>query len=81
MKPARIPSNNLSPSGMASGSAQSCCDSYSLSSDDEECLLPRIVAKMAPGCSDRAARVLTATRLNSSSPPESPMTCGQVIRI
>jgi len=73
-----VPSNNLLPSPTASGSYQSSFDPYDLSSDDEEYLMPCNVAEMTPGRSDRAARLLTATRLCLTSPPEAPQNWGQI---
>jgi len=67
-----VPSSNLVPSATASGSYQSSFDPYDLSSDDEDYLMPNNVAEMTPGRSDRAARLLTATRLYLKSPPEAP---------
>ena len=65
-----LPSSNLIPSAMASGSCQSSFEPYDLSSDDDEYLTPNNVAETTPGRSDRAARVLTAARLNLNSPLE-----------
>jgi len=65
---------------MSSRSGQSSYDPYDLSSDDEEYLMPNNVAEMTPGQSDRAARLLTATRLYLNSPPELPQTWGQINR-
>jgi hypothetical protein len=61
--------NNLLSSPMACRLGQSSYDPYSLSRNDDEYLMPLNVAKMTPGCSVRAARLLTATMLyfNSSS--------------
>jgi len=73
-----VPSNNLLPSATASGSYQSFFDPYDLSSDDEEYLTPNNVAEMTPRESDRAARLLTAARLYSNSPPEAPKNWGQI---
>jgi len=65
-----VPTNNLLPSATASGSYQSSIDPYDMSSHDEEYLTPNNVAETTPGRSDRAARLLTADRLNLNSPPE-----------
>ena len=65
-----ILSSNLVPSATASGSYQSSFDPYDLSSDDEEHLTPNNVTGTTPGQSDRAARLLTATRLYLKSPPD-----------
>jgi hypothetical protein len=62
--------NNLSSFEMASRSGQSSYDPYDLSRDDDEYLMPINVAKLSLGQSDRAARLLTATRLYLNSPPE-----------
>jgi len=63
---------------MASTSCQSPYDGYDLSSDDEEYLIAKNVAKMTPGQSDRAARLVTAARLYLNSPRESPQSWGQI---
>jgi len=76
-----VPSSNLVPSAMASGSHQSSFDPYDLSSDDEEYLTPNNVPEMTPGRSDRAARLLTAARLYLNSPPEAPRTGDKLIQI
>jgi len=73
-----VPSNILFASATASGSGQSSFDRYDLSSDDEEFLTPNNVAETTPGRSDCAAHILTASRLQLNSPPESPMNWGQV---
>ena len=65
-------------SATASGSCQSSCDPYDLSSNVEEYLMPNHVAQMTPGWSDRAAPLLTAARLYLFSPPEAPMNRGQI---
>jgi len=71
-------SNKLIPSATASGSSQSSFDSYDLSSDDEEYLMPNDVAEMTPGRSNCAACLLTATRLCLNSLPEAPKNWGQI---
>jgi len=53
-------------------------DPYDFSSDDEEYLTPNNLAEMTPGHSDRATRLLTATRLYLNSPPEAPKNWGQI---
>jgi len=73
-----VPSCNLVPSATASGSYQSSFDPYDLSSDDEEYLTTNNVAEMTPGRSDRAARLLTAARLDLNSPPEPPKNWGRI---
>ena len=67
-----VPTSNLVPTATASGSYQTSFDPYDLSSDDEEYLTPNNGAETTPGRSDRAARLLTATRLYLNSPPEAP---------
>jgi len=73
-----VPTSNLVPSAMASGSYQSSFDPYDLSSDDEEYLTPNNVAETTPRRSDRAACLLTAARLYFNSPPEAPKNWGQI---
>jgi len=73
-----VPSNNLLPAAMASGSYQSSLDPYDFASDDEEYLMPNILAETTPGGSDPAARVLTAARLYLNSPPEAPKNWVQI---
>jgi hypothetical protein len=77
-KPERDASNNPF-STTVSGSSQSSCDPYDLSSDDDEYLTPKNVAEMTPGRSDCAARLLTAARLYLNSPPEALKNCGRII--
>jgi len=77
-KSENIQNNNLSFSTMVSKSGQSSYDPYDLSSDDGEYLMPDNVAETTPGRSDRAARLLTATRLYLNSPPEMPQNWGQI---
>jgi len=50
-----LPSSNLIPSAMASGSCQSCFDQYDLFSDDEEYLTRTNVSEMTPGQSNHPA--------------------------
>jgi len=73
-----VPSSNLVPSTMASGSYQSFFNPYDLSSDDEECLTPNNVAETTPGRSDRAHRLLIAARLYLNSSPEAPNNWGHI---
>jgi hypothetical protein len=73
-----VQNNNFVPSTTGSGLNQSSCDPYDSSRDDEEYLTLKIVAKMTPGHSDRAARLLTAARLCLNSPPEAPKNWGQI---
>jgi len=77
-KPESIPKNNLITSAMASRSGQSAYDPYDLYSDDEEYLMRNNMAKMTPGRSDRAARLLTAATLHLNSPPGLPQNWGQI---
>jgi hypothetical protein len=72
------PNHNFSFSAKASRSGQLSYDPYNLSSDDDEYIMPTNVAKMTPGRSDRAARVLTAARLYLNSPPKLPQNWGQI---
>ena len=78
-EPESVPSSNLIPSATAPWSAQSSFDASDQSSDDEEYLKSNNVAKMTPRWSDRAARVLTAARLNLDRHPNAPKNCGQII--
>jgi hypothetical protein len=73
-----VPSCNLVPSAMASGSYQSSCDPYDLSSNDEEYLKPNNVAETTPGRRDRASHLLTNARLYSNLPLETPKNWGQI---
>jgi len=67
-----LPSSNPNSSATASGSCQLSFDPYDLSSNDEEYLTPNNVAETIPGRSNRAVRLLTATRLHLNSPPKVP---------
>jgi len=73
-----VQNSNFVPSATALGSYQSSFNPYDSSSDDEESLTPNNVAETTPGRSDRAARLLTAARLYSNSPPEAPRNSGQI---
>jgi len=73
-----LPSRNIIPCATASGSCQSCFDTYDLSSDNEEYITPNNVAEMAPRLSDCAARLLTSARRYLNSPPEAAMNWGQI---
>jgi hypothetical protein len=73
-----VPSSYLVTSAMASGSYQSSCAPYGLSSDDEEYVTPNNVAKTTHRQSDRTARLLTASKPYMNSPPEAPMNGGQI---
>jgi hypothetical protein len=75
-----VPNSTLIPSAMALGSYQSSFDPDDLSSNDEEYLMGDNVPETTPGRSDRVARILTAARLILNSPPEAPMTRGQIYR-
>jgi hypothetical protein len=65
-------------SAMASGSFPSSFDPYDLSGREEEYLMPNNVAETTPGRSHRAARLLSAARLDFNSPPEAPRTWGLI---
>jgi len=73
-----VPSRNLIPSAMASASLQLSFYPYDLFSDDEEYLMPTDVGETTPRRSDRAAHLLTATRLYLNSLPQTPKNWGQV---
>jgi len=73
-----LPSSNLTPSATASWSCELSFDPSDFSSNEDEYLTPNHVAQMTPGRSDRAARLLTTTRLYLNSPPEAPMNWGQI---
>jgi len=77
-KHASLPRSKLNPSETVLGSCQSSFDAYDLSSDDEEYLMPDNVADTTPGRCNRAARWVTAARLNLYSPPVAPMNWGQI---
>jgi len=74
-----LPSSNLIPFAMASGSCQSSFDPDDLSSDDEEYLTPNNVAETTPRRSDRVACLLKPARLYLNPPPEAPMNWGKII--
>ena len=78
IEPETIPNNNVFHYPPASGSGQFSFDPYDLSSDDEEYLTPNNVAETTPRWSNRAAHLLTATRLYLNSLPESPNNWAQV---
>jgi len=73
-----VQNSNFVPSAMASGSYHSSLDPYDSSSDNEKYLTPNNVAETTPGRSDLAARLLSAARLYSNSPPEAPKNWGQI---
>jgi len=72
------PNNNFSSTAMASRSGQSSYDPYDLSSDDNEYWMPTNVAETTRGQSDRAACLLTASRLYLYLPAELPHNWGQI---
>jgi hypothetical protein len=76
-----VPSSNLVPSAMASGSYQLSFEPYNLSSNDEEYITPNNVTRMTARFSDRAARVLTAARLYLNLAPQAPKNRGQINQI
>jgi len=71
-------SSNLIPSATASGSCQSFFDPYDFSSDDADYRTPNNVTETTHGRRDRAARLLTATRLYLNSPLEAPKNWRQI---
>jgi len=73
-----LPSSDDISSATASRSCQSSFDSYNLSSNDEEYLMPNNQAETTPGQSDCAARLLTAARLYLNLPPEAAKNRGQI---
>jgi len=73
-----VPSSNLVSSKIASGFYQSFFDRYNSSSDDEDYSTPNNVAETTPGRRDRAAHLLTATRLYLNLPSEAPKNWGQI---
>jgi len=73
-----VPSSNIVPSAMASGSYQLSFDPYDLSSDDEEYSPPNNVAGTTTGRSNCAARIMTAARLHLNSVSEAPKNWAQI---
>jgi len=65
-------------SAKASGIGHSFFDPYDMSSDNDKNLTLTFIAERTPRRSDRAVRVLTATRFYLNFPPESPKNWGQV---
>jgi hypothetical protein len=63
-------------SATATGSVQSSCDPYNLTSDDDEYLTHKNVAEMTPRRRDCTAPLLTAARLYFDSPPVEPKNWG-----
>jgi len=72
------PGSNHVPSATGSGSGQSFIDSYDLSSDDEEYLMPNNVAETTLEHSNRTARLLTTARLYLNSLSKVTKTWGQI---
>jgi hypothetical protein len=64
--------SNLIPFGTVLASWQRVFDSYDLSRDDEEYLIPTNVAETTPGQINCAACLLTAASVYLNSPPEVP---------
>jgi len=75
--PNRIPI----PSATPLLSCQSPFDQYNKSNNDEECLIPNIVAESIPGSSDCASRLLNTARQYLNLPPEVPKNGGKLIQI
>jgi hypothetical protein len=73
-----VQNSNFVPSATASGCYQSSFDPFDSPSDGNEYIMPNNVAETTPGSSDRAARLLTATRLYLNSPPDTPNNWGQI---
>jgi len=76
-QPERV-ERNIILSDTACCSGQSSYDQYDSSSDDDEYLKSKNVAKMTPGHIDRAALLLTAAGLFFNSPPYAPTNWGQM---
>jgi len=72
------PRSNCIPSAMGTGSHESSFDSYDLSFNDEEYVMPNNVAETTPGCSERAACLLTVARCYLNSLPEAPKNREQI---
>jgi len=73
-----VPSSNILPAAMASGSYQPFFDPYDLASNDEEYLRPNYVAETTPGRNDPTAHILTAARPYLNLAPEAPKNWGQI---
>jgi len=71
-----VPGRNSFPFAMVSGFHQLSFDAYDFSSHKEEYVMPRSVAEMTPGRSNRAARFVTAGWLNFNSLPQLPYNWG-----
>jgi hypothetical protein len=69
-KPESVPSSNLFPSAMATGSSQSCFYLYDFSGDSEEYTTPDNVTEMTSRCSDPAVSILATARHYLYSWPE-----------
>jgi hypothetical protein len=65
-------------SAKASRSGPSSYNPYDLCSDDKAYQMPKNVAKLTPGRSNRTACFLTATRFYLNSPPAVPQNCMQI---
>jgi hypothetical protein len=82
----RVPVNKLKcglsskrvPSATTSGSHQSCCDPYDLSSDELECFTYNNVVETTPGQCNCAARLWTAVRLYLNVLPDALKNLGQI---
>jgi hypothetical protein len=73
-----VPSSNLLPSAIASGSYQTFFDPYDLSSDDEASITPKNVAERKTRPSNRTARLSTAASFYFNSLSEAPKHWGQI---
>ena len=78
IEPETVPHRNIFPTEVVYGFGQSCFDSYDLSSDGEEYLMPKSLAETTPGWSHHAAHLLTTAMLHFSSPPLSLKNWAQV---
>jgi len=70
--------SNLILSRTVSGTCQSSFDPYDVWIDDEEYFTPNNVAGTTQGQSNHPARLSTAARLHSNSPPAAPMNWRQI---
>ena len=75
-----LPSSNLFPTAMASGSCQSFFDSYELSSKNEEYLMSNNVTETTSGRIDRTAALFSASRLYLNSAPDTPENWGKLFK-
>ena len=78
IQPGSVLSTNPVSSAMPSVSGQSSYDWYDLSSEDEDYLMPKNVARMTPWRSDRTACLLTTAWLYFNWLPELPQNWGQI---